>query len=660
MEKNLEINYREIGLKAGLEIHQQLDTHKLFCKCPSKIVDREPDMKIKRILFPSPGETGVIDVAALEEINKGKYFIYEVYKDVNCLVEIDEEPPKEINEEAMKIALIIAKLLKMEILEEIHIMRKTVVDGSNTSGFQRTALIATNGEITLNNRKKVKIETLCIEEDAARKIKEEKDFIVYRLDRLGIPLVEITTSPDLNSPEEVKEAAEKIGMLLRSTKVKRGLGTIRQDINISIKDGERVEIKGAQNLDLIPEIVKNEVKRQIDLLKLREFLWEKLENLVSNSNLIFKIEEIGKIKEKIIKKEEIEKNFKKIKEFFEKNQLIKVVFSNNNKDLCEITKNINSKILKNKKIVIISFPSIFRGIFGFKVGKKRFGTELAQRIKLYGFKGLIHSDEDLQKYGITEEKQQLLKKVVGENFILIAYDKEDNNLKNAIKSIKERFYYAFIGVPKETRKANEDGTTSFLRPMPGKARMYPETDLPLFKTIRFMPKNEEIPKTLEEKKEELEKKVGKELANQLIKHYKLNLFEELIKKYPKVNPKTIAFIFTNVEKELKRDFNKELKEEEIKKIVELLEKELIVKEAIIDTLVNINLYKGEEEIIKELEKAKLRKLDDTKLEEEIKKRIEELKLNNIPEKAIKGTIIKEFRKRGDIQTIFKIIEKLKN
>ncbi|MEO2154735.1 MAG: Glu-tRNA(Gln) amidotransferase subunit GatE, partial [Nanoarchaeota archaeon] len=302
------MGYKELGLKVGLEIHQQLDTKKLFCNCPSLIRDDNPDGTIKRVLFPSPGETGEVDKAALEERKKGKYFVYEFYNDTNCLVELDEEPPHDINKEALTIALTIAKMLNMNIFDEIHVMRKIVVDGSNTSGFQRTALIAEDGFIELSNGKKLGIETLCLEEDSARKIEEHKDYIVYRLDRLGIPLVEITTKPELNEPEEVKEAAYKIGRLLRATKVKRGLGTIRQDINISIKNGNRVEIKGAQNLDLIPEIVKNEVERQLDLLKLKRELLNRFKEELKEIIDVEKLEN-NKLDEK--EKEEAIKKIKK-------------------------------------------------------------------------------------------------------------------------------------------------------------------------------------------------------------------------------------------------------------------------------------------------------------------------------------------------------------
>jgi len=247
-------NWKQLGLKVGIEIHQELDSHKLFCNCPAIIRHENPDLIIKRKLRAAAGETEKKDKAALYEEKKNKMYIYEAYSDTNCLVETDSEPPHPMNKEALTIALQIAFLLNAEPLDEIHVMRKTVVDGSNTSGFQRTALIATDGFVEVNG-KKIFIPTINIEEDAGRRIREDEKSTTFRLDRLGIAEVEIATGPDINDPIEVKEVAKKIGMILRSCKVKRGLGTIRQDINVSIRGGSRVEIKHVQNLAEMPAIV---------------------------------------------------------------------------------------------------------------------------------------------------------------------------------------------------------------------------------------------------------------------------------------------------------------------------------------------------------------------------------------------------------------------
>ena len=258
-------DYQKIGLKAGLEIHQQLDTNKLFCNCPSILRNDEPIKTIERKLNPVIGETGEIDIAAAHEKSKNKKYIYQVF-DTNCLVELDEEPPHEINKEALKIALQIATLFNCKIFPVTQVMRKAVIDGSNTSGFQRTVLIGHDGFIETSGGK-IRIETIAIEEDAARKHSENEESVTYKLDRLGIPLVEITTKPDLKTAEQIKEAALKIGEILRACNVKRGLGTIRQDVNISIKGTKRVEIKGFQDPKIMIKTIDKEIERQQECFK---------------------------------------------------------------------------------------------------------------------------------------------------------------------------------------------------------------------------------------------------------------------------------------------------------------------------------------------------------------------------------------------------------
>jgi Glu-tRNA(Gln) amidotransferase subunit E-like FAD-binding protein len=262
----MEIDYEKIGFKAGLEVHQQLETHKLFCNCPSLVNDEsKPDIIIKRKIRAVAGETGEVDKAAAFEKARARTFIYEACKTSSCLVELDEEPPHDVNEEALNFALEIALLLNAKPVDKIQFMRKTVIDGSNVSGFQRTALIATDGFIE-TSKGKVNIPTICLEEEAAKKISDNGNEVTYRLDRLGVALVEIATDASIKDNEHAKECASIIGMILRSTgKVKRGIGTIRQDVNVSIAGKQRVEIKGFQELKSIPIVIENEVKRQVEL-----------------------------------------------------------------------------------------------------------------------------------------------------------------------------------------------------------------------------------------------------------------------------------------------------------------------------------------------------------------------------------------------------------
>jgi Glu-tRNA(Gln) amidotransferase subunit E-like FAD-binding protein len=262
----------EVVLKSGLEIHQQLDAGKLFCSCPGILRQDRPDYEIERKLHVIAGEGGEVDIAARYEATKDTKFIYQGYYDNVCLVDLDEEPPHQINQEALKTALQISLLLNCEIVQDTQIMRKTVINGSNTSGFQRTLLLARNGYVETSFGK-VPVDCVFLEEDSARpsSAKDEDDpelenSKTYKLDRLGIPLVEIATGPHMHTPEQIKETALKIGEMLRACKVKRGIGTIRQDLNISISEGnkisERVEIKGFQDPKIMNETVEKEVERQ--------------------------------------------------------------------------------------------------------------------------------------------------------------------------------------------------------------------------------------------------------------------------------------------------------------------------------------------------------------------------------------------------------------
>ena len=305
------LDYSKIGLKCGLEIHQQLDTKKLFCNCPSVLRQDEPDFSIKRKLHAVAGESGEVDIAAKYQTSLNKEFVYQGY-DSTCLVETDEEPPHQLNNDALKIALQISEMLNAKIFPITQIMRKTVVDGSNTSGFQRTVLIARDGFVETKYGK-VGIDSICLEEDSARKVessfvslnsfgKEENSAVkpsgkedaeegnkevVYRLDRLGIPLIEIATSPDIKDPEQAREVALHIGKILRKCKVKRGIGTIRQDVNVSVKKGARVELKGVQKPELIEKSVEKEAERQLKFVGEKKKIVSEVRKVLPNGESEF-------------------------------------------------------------------------------------------------------------------------------------------------------------------------------------------------------------------------------------------------------------------------------------------------------------------------------------------------------------------------------------
>jgi glutamyl-tRNA(Gln) amidotransferase subunit E len=509
-------DYKELGLKVGLEIHQQLDTkYKLFCSCKNKL-EEEILYEVIRKLRPTESELGEVDPAALMEFKRNRYYVYQAVNEASCLVELDEEPPHSINEEAIEIATMCALLLNSNILEEIHVMRKEVIDGSNTTGFQRTALLALGGFI-YDGKEKIGIQSITVEEDASRKIYEDHEKVVYRLDRQGIPLIEIATNPDISDPEQAKRVAYKIGLILRSTgKVKRGLGTIRQDINLSIKQGSKVEIKGVQELGLIPKVIEYEVLRQIKLLELKKIL---------NEN------KIPKLKLEYL-------------------------------DITELLQNTSSKIIKSKiekggKVFLLPLKHM-HGLLKFEINpNRRFASELADYVKAWtSLEGMIHSDE-LPSYGISEHEVELMysfaKLEKGKDaFIIVAGEEEKS--KEAIKVLVDRINYAFEGIPEETRVAHVDGTTRYARPRPGAARMYPETDIPPYIiTQDFIEKiKQKLPSTIEDRLVFLQKNYGlnPQLAQELID----SQFEDIFEKAVQIGIKSslAATVITQLTKYLKR------------------------------------------------------------------------------------------------------------
>ncbi len=469
------VNYKELGFKAGLEIHQQLDIKKLFCDCPSLVNDPNEEFYIvKRKLNITEGESGKEDVAARYELSKNKTFFYQAKKTSSCLVELDEEPPHRINEQAIKIALQVCKLLNAKIVSEIVFMRKIVLDGSNVSGFQRTALIGRNGHIN-TSKGKVSIPTVYLEEEAAKKINENNESVTYSLDRLGVALLEISTAAELMDAEYVKESASIIGMILRSLeKVKRGIGSIRQDVNLSIKGSPRIELKGFQDLRSMTKVIENEVER----------------------------------------------------------------------------------LLKEKDKV----PHV--------------------------------------------------------------------------------------------RKVEPNLTSTYLRPMPGAARMYPETDVPIFEVSEKLVDSIKIPELISERAVNFEKKYGinPQYALEIVKG---NLpFDYYAEKY-KIDPKIIAHSLIEIPKELKKRFNfsEELKKEDFDFIFENLEKKKINNEALLDIL--YELGKGNK-----IDLNKYSSLSLNEIEVEVKKTIKENP--GVSVNGLMGDLMKKFKGRVDGKLVISLIKRFKN
>ncbi len=467
------MDYKKLGFKAGIEIHQQLEGKKLFCDCPAVVHDpNKADIFFERKLRAAAGETGKVDQAAAYEMKKDKIFQYEACSSSSCLVEYDDEPPHELNKDCLEIALEVSKLLNAKVVDEIHFMRKTVVDGSNVSGFQRTGLIATDGYIE-TSKGKVGVDSICLEEEAAQKLEEKEHIVKYRLDRLGVALLEIATDASIQDPEHAKEVSSILGMMLRSTgKVKRGIGTIRQDVNVSIKGHPRVELKGFQELRYMVKVIENEVERQ----------------------------------------------------------------------------------KKEKK---------------------------------------------------------------GESHV---------------------------------RKVNSNGTSKFMRPMPGAARMYPETDVSVIRITKKMLDDVKVSELIDDKVLRFEKefKLSSEDARMVVKS-EIDL-GSYVKEFKKVDIKIIVDVLMKHPKEIKKRFNLEgLKENHFREVLEYLNSGKIGKSAVLEVLVEI-LKNGKVNL------SKYKGISDKDLEKEVKKIVSKNK--GAPINALMGEVMKKFRGKVDGKKVMMLLKKM--
>ncbi|WEL23233.1 Glu-tRNA(Gln) amidotransferase subunit GatE [Candidatus Nanohalovita haloferacivicina] len=570
-----EINYEELGFKCGIEIHQQLATEtKLFCDCPVDLQDEAADHRVHRYLRAVAGETGEKDEAAEVAAEQSKKYIYKYYNRNNCLVELDEEPPHSIDEEALNTALTFARMVNAEIPDEIQVMRKMVVDGSNTSGFQRTAMIGLEGELETDTGT-VNIDDIELEEESAGIHERDENKALYDLNRLGVPLVEVGTDASIENPEHAREVAKKIGMLLRSTgKARRGIGTIRQDVNVSIEDGSRVEIKGFQDVENIDKVIENEVKRQKNLVELGEEL-EKQEIVADNVTHHF---------------EETD------------NQIISTVLENDG------------------AVYAMKLPGL-TGKMKQKISGDRYvAKELVDYAKSRGVQGILHTDEDIENYQLVEEFEK-----VADDF-----DKEDEDViaviaagkdqaKAAAQAVRDRARLLYEGeVPEETRTAEQDFTTSYARPLPGSARMYPETDIPAVRVTEGDVEeiDQDLPETLEEREEKYSEEIGEELASQIVYSERLPLFEKFKAEY---DTKLVANFFTNIYSGLEKEVDLQgLEEEHYGQILEALDNEEITNDDLEKLISEFNeTGQSIEEIVEEI-------ADSKTSEEEIREVVKEV------------------------------------
>ena len=561
------------------------------------------------------------DSAAMFEFSKMRSVEYHAAFGSSCLVEADEEPPHDVKFEALETALIFSLALHSKVMDEIHVMRKLVIDGSNTTGFQRTMLVASGGYLDVAD-KRIGVQSICLEEDAAKLIGEQNGTRKFGLDRLGVPLVEIALEPVTGKPDEIKQVALTLGRLLRASKrVARGLGSIRQDVNVSVQNGAVVEVKGVQRLEQLVKVVEHETQRQHGLILIANKL---IERKVDISKVGDKIEDVTDILEKTGSK-------------------------------------IVKKILDGGIFLALRSPG-FAGMIGFEPYPDiRIGKELGNLVRLYNLDGVFHSDE-LPNYGITEHEVAAIKSRLqtGVNDAFVLVGGPNDKLKFAMDAIIRRLQAAINGVPAETRRATPDGKTAFLRPRPGSARMYPETDI---STISIADSSleelaDKVPRSWDEIVDSLAKKydLNKKLASQIFDSDYIGVFEEIVNK-TKVQPTFVASKLTEDLTSLQRQGLDPsiLTDDIMREIFAKLDNGAITKESVIIMFERMmkNEVKTVDEAIKAMGGSPIR-------DEELSKGLDRIIENNIAvvkEKGIgalgtlMGRAMAEFRGKADGQKI---------
>lgn len=622
-----QVQIDKIGLKVGLEIHQQLAAvSKLFCNCAA-IESNSYPIKFTRRLRIAKSELGELDPSALFESSKEKTILYHGNPQSSCLVEQDEEPPHDLNRNAKETALIIASALGSNIFNEIHVMRKLVIDGSNTSGFQRTMLVGIGGKITVDG-KNIGVQSICLEEDAAKLLGDLNDVREYSLDRLGIPLVEIALEPVTGKPEEIKNIALALGRLLRaSKKVERGLGSIRQDVNISIEGGGIIEVKGVQKLDQLEKVIEYEAKRQHGLAIIAE--------------------KLGKLETERIAKER------------------------DTKDVTQIFRNCKSKTIQKAlaegSVVKAIRVKNFSGMFGFEPYPGiRLGKQLGELVRFFGLGGIFHSDE-LPNYGIEENEIAQVKKILElqpkDGFLILAG--ESKKLDVVIDAIIKRIEDAKAGIPAETRAATSTGETVYLRPRPGASRMYPETDIPpvIVNKSEFEEAKKNVPKSWEDSLLDLQKQyeLNSQLALQIFDSEYLDLFETICKD-KRISPNFAASVLCGTITNLERrglDSNL-LKSADISEAFKFLAEGKIAKESL--EIIFEGIMNGKASSIADaIQKNAITAIDDSELnnilDELVKsniKMIEQQGLRSVG--PLMGLAMKTLRGKVDGQLINQFLE----
>lgn len=620
--------YRAMGFKCGLEIHQQLLTEKkLFCRCPAGLYTTEYDAEILRHMRPTLSELGEYDGTALMEFKTKKEIIYRLNNESVCTYEFDDTPPFPINQEALDIALEIAMLLKCNLVSELHISRKQYLDGSIPTGFQRTTIVGIDGEIPYR-RRKIRILQLGLEEDACREIADIGHTRFYNTDRLGMPLAEIVTSADMHSPREVADCAQIIRRLTRITgKVRTGIGSARQDVNVSIQGGTRVEIKGVPRIPLIPELVHNEAMRQKALLEIR-----------------------GELRKRGLKAEAYKAKFYGVSDLLKKTNY----------------EPIKSAVRRGLLVQAVVLPK-FKDILSYSTQPHTvFEKEISDRVRVIACLDKLPNIVSTETEGETLESREWKKilQVTGtgeqDAVVLVWGDRRDS--ETGAKEIVIRAKETIIGVPNETRQALRDGTNGFERILPGPNRMYPDTDLPPIRvsTERVERISSLIPEPPWEKEARYKKMgISDDMTYAIISSSRSRVFDKIVSlNLTKKQRILVAVTITQIMKHLSRKgVNiQRVPDEEIYKMFSAYKNGRFFKEIIpslLEKMVNSSFEKAYRDL-------RLTALDISQVKKEIdkafKKYSKEVKGGRLQlEKVIMGEVMDRIRGKADGKLVRELV-----
>ncbi len=618
----MEVDPGAIDLRVGLEVHQQLvSTRKLFCECPVSKSEEFP-YSFERRLRPSQSETGKLDPAAVFEFSKGVGVRYFWNPESSCLVEADEEPPHQVDGSALDAALTVALVLKSEIIDEIHVMRKIVIDGSNPGGFQRTAVVGLGGKLRAAGRT-VGVQSVTLEEDAARLLAQDGPMRRYGLDRLGLPLVEIALEPVRGTPGEIGDTALALGRVLRSTElVARGLGTIRQDLNVSIFGGSVVEVKGVQKLSQVSKVVAYEVDRQLGLKSLAD--------------------EIAK------------RGIQRVK-----TRTVIVPDS--------VTKLIPDKLSLRGEMVRGIVVENYSGLLGWepKAGL-RLGKELAEVARANSLGGITHSDE-FESRGLSKEEATMLLGAVGagENDALILVAGAVSAVDRTVRALEERLRATPKGAPPETRSSTDDGETRYMRPRPGAQRMYPETDIPIKEVPRAILRelSRNIPEDWEARISRYQKEysLSRELALRVYDSEMHIEFEKLANSID-LEPSVVASTLLDLPVRLAREGVPEsaLTTEVLSKLLEEIAAGNIAKEAAPDALRVLGSGKAKD-ISEAVRSLKILPVDQVSLEKVVDRLVKRerpliLEKREGAFSPLMGELMRDLRGRVDGQVVSQVLK----